>query len=141
MSKLYDQLRNAAFSRKQALERKPRKSAVAPSSSPTSSAPARPLADQKVVDDDSRRWREEIEGKLHQADRELIGGPPPPLDDADDIRGRESTMATLAEAAQRRANAEARALERARDPAAAERALQAQSEALRKADREAADSA
>src|ERR1700752_2284234 len=92
MSKLYEQLKNAAFSRREALERKSRRKS------------SRSLAEQKVVVDSEAKWREEIEDKLQAADQELTS----------DIREREATMATLAEAAQRRAEAEAKALERVR---------------------------
>ena len=132
MSKLYDQLKNAAFSRRQALERKSRKASTGGSSSTRAAPAGRSPVEQGVVDDEQRRWRDEIEGKLHEADLELI--PTAPHDDAEEIREREATMAKLAGAAQRRAHAETRALEHARDRAEAERALHAQSEALLKAD-------
>jgi len=58
LSKLYDQLKNAARTRKQALERKP----------PATAKPGPPSTDPpitgKVLADGDSRWREEIEGKL-----------------------------------------------------------------------------
>ena len=85
MSKLYDQLKNAAFSRRQALERKPGKAAASPASG-QAELPAS-LADQEILDDPRSHWRDEIEGKLHEADRELIPGPAPALDHSEDDTG------------------------------------------------------
>ncbi|HST03044.1 MAG TPA: hypothetical protein VLJ84_15400, partial [Usitatibacter sp.] len=119
MSKLYDQLKNAARTRRQALERKggkPAPKAGLPSTDPPVSG--------KVIADSESHWREEIEGKLQEADRDLVPNAPV-ADGPEDLRERGLTMATLAEAARRRAEAETRGLERARERQEAERALHA----------------
>ena len=67
MSKLYDQLKNAAFARRSALER--RSKSKSPASRSGEKAP-RSLAEQKVLREGE--WRAEIETKLQEADRELI---------------------------------------------------------------------
>jgi len=135
VSKLYDQLKKAARTRKQALEAKAQK--PAPRAAPASTDP--PISGKVLADSDAH-WREEIEGKLQEADRDLVSHAPVG-EEPEDLRERELTMATLAEAARRRAEAETRALERARERQEAERALHAQSEALLKADLEAAEAA
>ncbi|HEY2630546.1 MAG TPA: hypothetical protein VGI57_15560, partial [Usitatibacter sp.] len=136
MSKLYDQLKKAA------LERKARRS-----SSPNSGPSGKDLhphagkdfhAKAESAPDAESNWREEIRSKLQEAERDLHH---PAVPDAEELRERESTMATLAEAAQRRAEEESRALLRAQDRAEAERALHAQSEALLQADLKAAQAA
>jgi hypothetical protein len=151
LSKLYDQLKNAAFARKQALDpKKPKRGAArAKAAEPE---PAK-LVDQKVIDDESGRWRDEIAGKLHEVDEQLehvapVTGPAPlstitipEFDSAAEIREREATMAKLADAARKRVDAEAAALDRAREREKAERALHAQSEALLEADIAAAKAA
>ncbi|MBC8022279.1 MAG: hypothetical protein H7Y14_04125, partial [Burkholderiales bacterium] len=149
MSKLYDQLKNAAFSRKDALEKKERK----PLRAKAQEKAPQPLAEQRVIDDEQGAWRNEIAGKLQAFDQQLEGapsrdGPPalgtiqiPEFDTAEDFRDRRATMATLAEAARKRVEAESNALDRARDREKAERALHAQSEALLQADLAAAKAA
>ena len=66
MSKLYDQLKNAARTRKQALERKAEP--AAPQAEPL---PTDPPLTGKALDDSESHWREEIEDKLREADRDL----------------------------------------------------------------------
>ena len=108
MSKLYDQLKNAAVSRKQALEKKARKPARA-----KAAAAPKPVAEQEVFDDAQHTWRDEIAGKLHEVSEQLEGArldsaaplgsiQIPEFDTAADFRERETTMATLAEAARKR---------------------------------------
>src|SRR5258706_13397114 len=97
LSKLYDHLKNAVFSRKQALEKKARKPARA-KAAPVA-APA--LADQKIIDDESGTGRKEIAGALSTLAAELQHNE---LDGVTELREREATMAkrkTTARSAER----------------------------------------
>src|SRR6185295_17429901 len=120
MSKLYDQLKNAAFARRAALERKSKPRAPAAAGD----KPPRALSEQKIVAD--QQWRETIESKLQEAERQLVpSASPPPLEPLTEIRGREATLAKLEEASQLQAALEADALLRAREREDVERSLHA----------------
>src|SRR5690242_4928237 len=136
MSKIYDQLKNAAFARRAALERRSRGKAPPP----LAEKPPRSLSEQKVVDDG--QWREQIETKLQAAERELVpSASPPPLEPLDAMRERESTLAKLQEASRMQAEIEMQAFEHAREREAVESALRARSEALTDAEMRAAEAA
>src|SRR5437764_889418 len=136
MSKLYDQLKNAAFARRAALERRSK------SRTPSRKVEAAPrsLSEQKVVDDG--QWREQIENKLHEADRSLeSSASPPPLEPVETLRERELTLAKLEDASRMQAELEAQGFERAREREQVERALHARSLALTDAEMRAHDAA
>jgi len=113
VSKLYDQLKSAARARRELLEGDKAK------------GPAADPGSQKVLAESDEQWREEIEQKLLEADRHIINAP-----DAPRAPRWEESYAAAAAAAKRRAEVEARALEKAKKRAESELALRRQSERL-----------